>query len=203
MKFLNITFALLFLCLSYLPPAYAADFDYYKLAISYSPSFCTNAENNGLNYKQCRTNNGVHFVLHGFWPQRENGWPENCPSQKNFVPSRIAKKFRDIIPDKRAIQYQWRKHGVCSDLDPEAYLNLARQAVGKLDLTEIGKALDGKPELDTSSARQILLQSNPGLNKTGFVFHCENNIIQDIRFCLTKALQSRPCRPARDESCSF
>lgn len=202
MKFiLAASLAVLLACLSHLPSAYASDFDYYKLAVTYSSSFCANTENHGSHFAQCRAGHQNHFALHGFWPQNENDWPEYCSLRNTFVPSRIAKKFRDLIPDKKALQYQWRKHGACSGMRPEEYFNLARQAISHLSLAKLENALEENSDLGIPAASRILLQSNPNLNNTGFTFHCENGGIQDIRFCFTKALESRTCLPARDQGC--
>ena len=51
-------------------------FDYYVLALSWSPSFCETATGNARR-QQC----GVRpfsFVVHGLWPQYERGFPESC-----------------------------------------------------------------------------------------------------------------------------
>src|SRR5580704_5239303 len=56
-------------------------FDYYRLVLSWSPSFCAEtAERNpyraGRN-PQCGPR-PYSFVVHGLWPQYERGFPEFC-----------------------------------------------------------------------------------------------------------------------------
>src|ERR1700742_1398825 len=56
--------------------AAAADFDYYILALSWSPAYCLLHQGDK---DQCTK--GYGFVLHGLWPQYERGgYPEHCQS---------------------------------------------------------------------------------------------------------------------------
>lgn len=53
----------------------AGVFDYYLLALSWSPTFCLTHKDDA----QC-TGKGYGFVLHGLWPQYAGGgWPQSCP----------------------------------------------------------------------------------------------------------------------------
>src|SRR5262245_59569602 len=54
-------------------------FDFYVLALSWSPSFCQDSEERGRNGgEQCSTARPYSFVVHGLWPQYERGFPQNC-----------------------------------------------------------------------------------------------------------------------------
>ena len=45
-------------------------FDFYVLALSWSPSFCQDSEERGRNGgEQCSTARPYSFVVHGLWPQ--------------------------------------------------------------------------------------------------------------------------------------
>ena len=55
------------------------EFDFYVLALSWSPSFCEAAAergNSGRSQVQC--SRPYSFVVHGLWPQYERGFPEYC-----------------------------------------------------------------------------------------------------------------------------
>src|SRR6202000_516739 len=69
------------------PPASAQDgrqntpgqFDYYVLSLSWSPSFCAEAEDRGSRGRSQAAQCGgrpFSFVVHGLWPQYEHGYPE-------------------------------------------------------------------------------------------------------------------------------
>src|SRR5664279_1823751 len=58
-------------------------FDYYLMALSWSPSFC---ETHADETEQCGSK-GFGFVLHGLWPQNRDGsWPQHCPSSGEHEP---------------------------------------------------------------------------------------------------------------------
>ena len=60
------------------PPAATAPFDYYVLALSWSPGFC---ELGGERKSpgQCAAGAGYGFVVHGLWPDKSFGPdPEDC-----------------------------------------------------------------------------------------------------------------------------
>ncbi|NUR13135.1 MAG: ribonuclease T, partial [Bradyrhizobium sp.] len=51
------------------------EFDFYVLSLSWSPSFCEEAaERGGRSQIQC-SGRPYAFVVHGLWPQDENGFP--------------------------------------------------------------------------------------------------------------------------------
>jgi ribonuclease T2 len=55
----------------------AGDFDYYVMALSWSANWCA-ATGDARDDPQCDAGRGINFVLHGLWPQYEDGWPSFC-----------------------------------------------------------------------------------------------------------------------------
>lgn len=85
------------------------DFDFYVLALSWSPSYCL-AEGANANQQQCAEDRDFGFVVHGLWPQFESGYPEFCPSrQPDRVPSQLGRNVIDIVPSMGLIGHQWRQ----------------------------------------------------------------------------------------------
>ena len=60
-------------------PARAEPFDYYLLALSWSPSWC--AAEGDRRAEQCRPERDLGFVVHGRWPQHAAGWPAFCETE--------------------------------------------------------------------------------------------------------------------------
>src|SRR5258705_13549201 len=83
------------------PSAHQAGvFDYYVLALSWSPSYCADLAERRYD-PQCRLDGDRRyaFVLHGLWPQYERGWPQYCPSpDRGYVPRGGANRMLDIMP---------------------------------------------------------------------------------------------------------
>ncbi len=103
-------------------------FDFYVLALSWSPAYCR-AEGPGANKQQCAADRDLGFVVHGLWPQFENGYPEFCPTREpDRVPSRLGRNYTDIVPSMGLIGHQWRKHGSCSGLSQNDYFGVLRAA---------------------------------------------------------------------------
>jgi ribonuclease T2 len=101
----------------------SGDFDFYVLALSWSPDFCA-----GLGSKdseQCGSGRNPGFVLHGLWPQHHKGFPQNCSSV--LFPSQLKREFPGLFPNSRLYTHEWRRHGTCSGLSPREYLSLVKK----------------------------------------------------------------------------
>ena len=132
------------LCLSGLPASSQegrgrpGDFDFYVLALSWSPAFC---ESTGASRgsAQCDPGRRLGFVVHGLWPQHERGYPSQCDSRN--PPRYVIDETADIFPDSGLARHQWRKHGTCSGLDPASYFRAVRRAHGMVTIPEPLQAL--------------------------------------------------------------
>ena len=104
-------------------------FDFYVLALSWSPSFCeASAEKGRAPREQCG-GRPYSFVVHGLWPQYERGFPEYCQNPAPRLDRNIVSTMLDLMPAPRLIFNQWDKHGVCSGLGPRGYFEpCARRA---------------------------------------------------------------------------
>ncbi len=94
----------------------AGVFDYYVMALSWSPSFCA-LEGTARGDPQC-AGAGRGFVLHGLWPQFEAGWPSYCPSAARNPSRAETAAMADIMGSGGLAWYQWKKHGRCSWMAP-------------------------------------------------------------------------------------
>ena len=74
-------------------------------------------------------------MLHGLWPQYERGWPQDCrSSDRGYVPGPVANRMLDIMPSKRLVFHEYRKHGTCSGLGVDGYFDLARRLHDKVKI---------------------------------------------------------------------
>lgn len=170
----------------------AGDFDYYVMALSWTPSWCA-LEGDDRGSPQCDADRGFGFTLHGLWPQNEVGWPSNCRTVARD-PSRMATDaMADIMGTGGLAWYQWKKHGRCSGLSSAEYFALAREAYGAVVRPEILRNLPREMSLPASVIESAFLEANEGLVADGVTVTCKAGRIQEVRICLTKDLEPREC----------
>ena len=93
----------------------AGEFDYYVLALSWSPSWCA-TQGRGRDEPQCEPRRRTGFVVHGLWPQYERGWPDHCATDERDPSRRESQAMADVMGSGGLAWYQWQKHGRCSGL---------------------------------------------------------------------------------------
>src|SRR2546421_11466503 len=104
------------------------EFDFYVLSLSWSPSYCEAAGERGTpSQQQCATR-PYAFVVHGLWPQYDNGFPEFCQNPAPRLNRNIVSSMLDLMPAPRLVFQQWDKHGTCSGLTANGYFELIRKA---------------------------------------------------------------------------
>jgi ribonuclease T2 len=164
-------------------------FDYYLLNLSWSPEFCHSHPTN----VQC----ALHptFVLHGLWPQNTNGsYPQNCGTSPGPAdPS----KYKDLYPDPSLLQHEWKTHGTCSGLAPDAYFTTARNAVKSVAIPQKLAQLDHQISLPPEQILALFIASNPQIPRNSLTLSCGNNYLTAVEVCLDKKLSAVACGPIR------
>ena len=164
-------------------------FDYYVLALSWSPEFC----HSHPDAAECAKHLG--FVLHGLWPQNENGYPENCSTAPG---PRDPGAMTDIFPDAGLVMHEWKTHGTCSGLDPDAYFQLVRRADAALKIPEQFQNPQRGFSITPRDLKEQLVAANPQLQNEEIAVSCGNNWLTGISICMDKRLQPRACGALRD-----
>jgi ribonuclease T2 len=181
------------------------DFDYYMLVLSWSPTYCETHEPNARDgEQQCSGSRPYAFVLHGLWPQYEEGWPESCPTQdRPWVSADLITRMLDIMPSRSLVIHEYRKHGVCSGLAPEAYFDAARKLFLGIRIPERyvgpGETLTVQP----SELVQDFLTANPTLQNSQVLLSCNRTKLREVKICVSRDLKPRACGAAetRRKSC--
>lgn len=165
-------------------------FDYYVLALSWSPEFCHSHP------EKAECVSGHHgFVVHGLWPQYEDGYPENCSTAPG--PS-DASQMTDIMPDESLVAHEWTTHGTCSGLDADAYFTLMRQAFASLKIPPQLSSPKRMFSITQQELKEEFVSANPRLKTEGLAIGCGNNYLTGVSVCLDKQLQPRACEGLRD-----
>jgi ribonuclease T2 len=170
----------------------AGDFDYYVLSLSWSPTWCA-LEGEARGSPQCDEANDFGWVLHGLWPEYEDGWPSYCLTAERDPSRTETDAMADIMGSPGAAWYQWQKHGRCAGLAPEDYFASAREAFDSVKLPEIFREMREAYRLPASVIEDAFLEANPDLQPDMLTITCKSGRIQEARLCLTKDLAPRNC----------
>jgi ribonuclease T2 len=170
-------------------PSANQPFDYYLLNLSWSPEFCYSHRNAA----ECASHPA--FVLHGLWPQNNDGtYPQNCANSSGPAdPS----QFSDIYPDSGLLQHEWRTHGTCSGLSPNAFFTTARAAFHQVAVPAKLSQLDQQISLPPAQIIDLFTDANPTIPRSSFALSCGNNYLTAIEVCLNKSGQPIDCGPIR------
>ena len=170
----------------------AGDFDYYVMALSWSASWCA-LEGDARDDPQCDAGRGVDFVLHGLWPQYEDGWPSYCRTVERDPPRSMTAAQADLFGGAGAAFHQWKKHGRCSGLSAAGFYDLAREARARVAVPEVFRSLARDIRLEADVVEEAFLEATPALDPEGVVVTCRQGLVQEVRICLTKGLAFRAC----------
>lgn len=176
-------------------------YDFYVLALSWSPTHCETAGTNA-NRQQCGARQAHRFVVHGLWPQFENDWPEFCDSSEpKRVPDSLLRENLDIMPSGSLIGHQWRKHGSCSGLSQTDYFSVLRAAYEKVTIPKPYRELDDRLSISPDKVEQDFLAANSNMPANGIAVMCKERYVSETRICLTKDLQFRSCPQVDARAC--
>lgn len=178
------------------------DFDFYVLALSWSPGFCELSGDRARNREQCGDGADLGFVVHGLWPQFERGFPTEC-GFADRAPTRIAlREAEGLFPSEGLARHQWRRHGTCSGSSPADYYADTRRARQKVTIP----ASLQRPARDSTwrplEIERAFAEANPGLRTDMMAVSCRRGVLQEIRICLSRDLRSfRTCQEVDRSGC--
>ncbi|MCU0832486.1 MAG: ribonuclease T2 [Rhizobiaceae bacterium] len=180
----------------------AGAFDFYVLALSWSPTWCEEQPDDGEGEAQCSTARPYAFVLHGLWPQHERGWPEFCDSDHGTrIDRRIADDMLDIMPSRDLVFHQWRKHGSCSGLAPDAFFDLARDAHDRITIPPGFDAVADYRSIEPRAVEQAFIEANDGLQQNAIAVTCSRRYLREVRICMNRDLTFRACPEVDANAC--
>lgn len=175
-------------------------FDHYVLTLSWSPSYCE-AMGERAEPAQCERARPFAFVVHGLWPQYARGWPEFCVSPAPFVPEPVVRSMLDIMPSRRLVLHQWRKHGTCSGSSATAYFDTVRRAYGKVAIPAAFHRLDDYRMVSPGEVEAAFRAANPGLAPDMIAIACDGRRLTEVRICMDRALGFAACPETDRRAC--
>lgn len=179
------------------------DFDFYVLALSWSPGFCELEDGGrGRSREQCAPGANPGFVVHGLWPQNERGYPTDCgPAGRS--PSRMAmSEAEGLFPSEGLARHQWRKHGTCAGSSPSDYFADTRRAREKIVIPPALRGSDRDQTWTPIDLERAFVAANPGLRTDMMSVACRRGVLQEVRICFTRDLRSfRSCQEVDRSGC--
>ncbi|MGV7217899.1 ribonuclease T2 family protein [Bradyrhizobium sp. UFLA05-112] len=177
------------------------EFDFYVLSLSWSPSFCEEAaERGGRSQIQCG-GRPYAFVVHGLWPQYENGFPEYCQRPAPRLNRSIVSSMLDLMPAPGLIFNEWDKHGTCSGLSDRNYFETVRKARAVIKIPAEYLDLSQAKTVAPTDVEEAFIKANPGLSSSSVSVTCNRTRLSEVRICLNKDLQFRSCEELDRRAC--
>jgi ribonuclease T2 len=170
----------------------AGDFDYYVMSLSWSSNWCA-LEGDAKSDPQCDGGRGFTWVLHGLWPQYEDGWPSFCRTAQPDPSRQDTAEMADIMGGAGLAFYQWKKHGRCAGLSAADYFDTARTAYDSITLPPVFEQITRDLTLPASVIEDAFIEANPSLTRDQITITCKSDMIQEARICLTRDLEPRRC----------
>src|SRR5438876_4468974 len=180
------------------------EFDYYVLSLSWSPSFCEEAEERGNSGRSQQSQCGGRpfaFVVHGLWPQYERGFPEYCQRPAPRLDRNIMTSMLDLMPAPGLIYNEWDKHGTCSGLGARAYFESIRKARAAVKIPEDFLQLSEQKTIAPGDLEAAFIKVNPGLSSSAISVTCSGRRLSEVRVCLSKDMQFRACEETDRRAC--
>jgi ribonuclease T2 len=178
----------------------AGQFDYYLLALSWSPSYCRTHPDDP---EQCTK--GYGFVLHGLWPQYRNGYgPQHCGASDEPDAATVARALA-FMPSRGLIRHEWSTHGTCSGLDAKDYFDMADRAFAAVQVPEALRAPQHPPALDVRAIVEGFVRANPGMREAMLSVQCrDGHELSEVRVCLDRdSLAPRACGGRVRNTCRY
>ncbi len=176
-------------------------FDFYVLALSWSPTYCANGGDK-RSPDQCLSTASNGFVVHGLWPQFEHGYPTDCPSEQADVPKALLETAHRLFPDDRLAEHEWKRHGTCTARTPAEYLADVATARQQVTVPAAFQQPRSEALLAPADIENAFLESNAGLASTMISVSCVKAELQEVRICFTKDLKGfRACPDLEGGSC--
>ena len=178
-------------------------FDYYVLSLSWSPSFCEEAEERGSGRRSQAQCGGrpFSFVVHGLWPQYERGFPSYCQVPAPRLNRAIVGSMLDLMPSPRLIFHEWDRHGTCSGLSPHAYFETVRKARATVKIPDAFLAIGEPITVTPNEVTEAFIKANPGMSRANLAVACDNKRLTEIRVCISRDFSFHDCAEASRRAC--
>lgn len=176
-------------------------FDFYVLALSWSPSYCEAEGDRRGGDAQCERGRPFSFVVHGLWPQYERGSPRSCIEPAPRIANSLIDSMLDLMPARGLIIHQWRTHGTCAGLRADRYFETVRRARTRVEIPQRFHRLNQYTMVSPNEVESAFLAANPDLKSDMIAVTCDNRRLREVRICMNKDLSFRTCEEIDRRAC--
>ena len=174
-------------------------FDYYLLDMPWGAAFCSSIKDVST---RCQPQPG--FVVHGLWPQNNNGtWPQFC--SQTPPPADLSSNL-DITPDLNLLQHEWAKHGTCSGLGGDAFFAAEHTAFRQIATPMALIESTANRTFTPLYLLNMFYVTNPGFPPGSFSLSCAQGHVLAVEACFSKSLQPIACQgltPCNEQAVTF
>ncbi len=184
-------------------PKQPSQFDFYVLALSWSPSYCESVRQRAPDRTPARQCSGrpFAFVVHGLWPQFTQGFPSYCQVPAPRVDVKLVSTMLDLMPSRRLIYYEWNRHGTCSGLSAQGYFDTLRKARAAVTVPAAYREPAEPLTVSPAVVAAAFIKANPGLSAAAMAIACNKTRLTEVRVCLGKDLSFHDCPAIARENC--
>jgi ribonuclease T2 len=178
-------------------------FDFYVLALSWSPSYCEAAQAKAPDRAPDQQCGGrpFAFVVHGLWPQYERGFPSYCQVPPPRLDHAVVGGMLDLMPSPRLIFHEWDQHGTCSGLSAHGYFDTVRKARAVVKIPPDYLELDRPITVSPGEVAEAFVKANPGLSRAAMAISCDGKRLTEVRVCLGRDLSFHDCAEIARRTC--
>jgi ribonuclease T2 len=92
----------------------------------------------------------------------------------------------DIMPSKKLIIHEYKKHGTCSGLKPEAYFDLSRRLFKSINIPERFRHPKEMIFISPDEIEAEFLKANPALTPAMISIVCKKRRLRELRICFSR-----------------
>ncbi|MBK8771229.1 MAG: ribonuclease T2 [Rhizobiales bacterium] len=179
-------------------------FDYFVLSLSWSPTYCASPAGENDN-SQCAPGRRFAFVVHGLWPQYTKGWPENCETREGWVEEGTIDSMMKIMPSRKLIIHEWKKHGTCAGVSQADYFRAVRLLFEKIRIP--ARYLSPTADVTTTPDQLVtdFVKTNRDLTASMLSVQCGNARdearLSELRVCLDRRGNFAACGTNEQRAC--
>lgn len=174
-----------------IPSDQLSKFDFFVLALSWSPDYCATNGNNDP--QQCSIGKKLGFVLHGLWPQYNQGYPSNCSNEK--MPDSVKAQFPGLYPNDNLFDHEWEKHGTCTGLSPVEYLQAGKDLKESVSIPGEYRLPENPFRTSMDQLKSQFVLTNPGFSNASIEVSCSSSgrYLKEIYVCFTREGVATAC----------